>query len=130
MEKEVIMGYQRRACILLFIACLIIWKLCRTDWIVECEYVSTDFHPTTSIERGTATYKPPVSAIWNPPSPSALVGRANANWNDPEFFAAGGSYGPVGTPMLRINWLLMFAKLIGGMGLLWLLFRISCQAHS
>ena len=113
----------RLNCILGFTVCLLIWKLFRTDWTVECEYCWADFHPPCSVNRGTATYTPPVSPVWNPPSPGAIAERSNASWSDPEFFAAGGSYGPVGKATLGINWALMIAKIFSGSVLAWLVLK-------
>ena len=30
---------------------LVVWKSFRTDWIVECESASADFHPPVSVDR-------------------------------------------------------------------------------
>lgn len=99
--------------LLSLLAAVVLWKMLRVDWIIECEAASADFHPPVSVERFTASYTPPVSPCWAPPTPESLTGRANATWADAEFFAAGGSYGPVSTPALKVNWRLTLAKAAG-----------------
>lgn len=102
---------------------LLVWKAIRTDWIVECESASADFHPPCSVDRFTASFTPPVSACWNPPSPAKIRGLASSSWNHPDFFAAGGSYGPTSEPILRVNWQLSLAKMAGVFGPFWICFR-------
>jgi hypothetical protein len=109
---------------ILVLLSLVAWKSFRTDWIVECEAVSADFHPPVSVDRFTASFTPPVSAYWNPPSPAQFTGRASSSWRDQEFFAAGGSYGPTSEPVLRVNWQLSLAKIAGVLVLFWVCFRV------
>lgn len=88
-------------------------KACRTDWIVQCDYEWTDTDPPISVNRGIESYYPRVSPIWNPPTPAGITGRANATWNDYEFFIAGGAYGPISEARLHIHWKLLVLKVIG-----------------
>lgn len=104
---------------ILVLLSLVVWKSFRTDWIVECESASADFHPPVSVDRFTDSFTPPVSAYWSPPSPAKFTGRASSSWRDPEFFAAGGSYGPTSEPLLRVNWQLSLAKMAGVFVLFW-----------
>ena len=118
----------KRGLTLLVLLSMVLWKALRTDWIVECEYATADFHPPCSVDRFTASFTPPVSACWNPPSP----GPTSSSWNNPEFFAAGGSYGPTSDPVLRVNWQLALAKMAGVFVLFWLCFpfRVRQPARS
>ncbi|TLD72553.1 hypothetical protein FEM03_00310 [Phragmitibacter flavus] len=109
---------------ILVLLSLVVWKLFRADWIVECESASADFHPPVSVERFTDSFTPPVSAYWNPPTPTQLTGRASSSWTDQEFFASGGSYGPTSEPFLRVNWQLSLAKIAGVFVLIWVCFRV------
>jgi hypothetical protein len=99
--------------LLLVLALLVMWKIVRADWIVECEYAVTDFHPPVSVEKSVESYTPPVSPLWNPPTPSSITGLASSTWGDWRFFAAGGSYGPTTEPALRFHWQLSLAKIVG-----------------
>jgi hypothetical protein len=112
----------RRAVVL--ILTLIAWKLVRTDWIVECEAAAADFHPPVSVEKFRATFTPPVSPIWSPPTPEKLTGNPSATWSGSSFFDAGGSYGPASVPTLRINWMLSLVKMAGAGSVLWFLFSL------
>jgi hypothetical protein len=114
----------KRKLIIPMLLSLVVWKVFRTDWIVECESASADFHPPVSVERFTGSFAPPVSAYWNPPSPAKITGRASSSWRDSEFFAAGGSYGPTSEPVLRVNWQLSLAKMAVAFVLLWVFLRI------
>jgi len=87
------------------------WKSCRMDWIVQCDYEWIDTDPPVSVERRIESYYPSVSPIWNPPTPAGITGRANATWNDYEFFIAGGAYGPISEARLHIHWKLLLLKL-------------------
>jgi hypothetical protein len=89
------------------------WKACRTDWVVQCDYEWTDIDPPPSVEHRIESYYPSVAPLWNPPSPAAITGRANATWNDYEFFIAGGAYGPISEATLHIHWKLLLLKLTG-----------------
>ena len=110
----------RRLWIALLIG-LFCWKALRTDWVVECEAYATDFHPPVSVEHYTASFTPPVSPIWSPPSPQKLSGRESATWSDYDFFEAGGSYGPVTEPVLRINWGISLIKMAAVAFVAWLI---------
>jgi hypothetical protein len=89
------------------------WKVCRMDWIVQCDYEWLDTDPPVSVHRGIESYYPKVAAMWNPPTPAAITGRASATWNDYEFFVAGGAYGPISAATLHIHWKLLLLK-VGG----------------
>jgi hypothetical protein len=117
----------KRGLIIGVLLSLLAWKILRTDWIVECESASANFHPPVSVERFTDSFTPPVSAYWNPPTPEKLTGKASSSWRAPEFFASGGSYGPTSDPVLRVNWQLALAKIAGVFGLFWLCFKVSQQ---
>lgn len=99
--------------LLLVLALLLVWKVIRADWIVECEYEVTDTDPPVSVERYIASYTPPASPLWNPPNPSSITGLAASTWGDWQFFAAGGAYGPTTEPTLRFHWQLSLAKIVG-----------------
>ena len=98
---------------LVVLAILLMWKVIRADWIVECEYAVADFHPPVSVVKSIESYTPPVSPLWNPPTPSLITGRASSTWRDWEFFDAGGAYGPTSEPTLRIYWQLSLGKMAG-----------------
>jgi hypothetical protein len=99
--------------LLLVLVLLLVWKAIRADWIVECEWVVTDFHPPVSAEKFIASYTPPVSPLWNPPTPWSITGRATSTWSDSEFFSGSGSSFPTTEPALRFNWQLSLAKIAG-----------------
>jgi hypothetical protein len=120
----------KRGLTLLVLLSLAAWKTFRTDWIVECEAATADFHPPASVERFTDSFVPPVSAYWNPPTAEKLTGRASGSWIDPEFFAAGGAYGPTSDPVLRVNWQLALAKMSGVFVAVWLFLRVVWATRS
>jgi hypothetical protein len=99
--------------LLLVLALLVVWKAIRADWIVECEWLAADFHPPVSAEKFIASYTPPVSPLWNPPTPSSITGRATSTWSDSEFFSGSGSSFPTTEPVLRLNWQLSLTKIAG-----------------
>lgn len=97
---------------------VLVWKVVRTDWVVECQMVYLDSRPPASEEQYRGVYRPPVSPLWTPPSPQQIAGRPNAKWGDWEFFYQGGSGGPVSEPMLRVHWELLLLKALAGWPLL------------
>jgi hypothetical protein len=103
----------RRLIFILLLFATFAWKLWRTDWIVECRYEYTDTDPPPAVSYGKEFYYPPLSPIWNPPTPVKLSGRSNATWYDWDFFEGGGSWGPIEEPHLHVHWLLLIGKILG-----------------
>ena len=102
---------------------LLVWKIVRTDWVVAAPDCFGDTDPPASVVYGTATYYPPISPLWNPPTPAGLNPTATV-WED--FFQGSGTYWLTGPARLSPHGTLIGIKLLGGavmlMSLLSLLF--------
>ncbi len=83
------------------------WKAVRADWLVEAPY---HWWEKGSDSYGIYPIELPIKPIWRSPQPNEINPYAN-NWDD--IFPGGGAYGITGPPVLRPNWELIGAKLIG-----------------
>lgn len=106
----------------------ILWKLWSCDWVVKCRYSYTDTDPPVSVSYGVETFHPPSAPIWDPPTPERISGQAGAKWTDWDFFPGGGSWGPLETPHLHINWSLWLGKIVSVGMLLYLV--VFCVAEA
>ena len=102
---------------------LLMWKIFRTDWVVAAPDCYNDTDPPASFVYGTATYYPPTSPLWDPPTIAGLNPTATV-WDD--FFQGSGTYWLTGPARLSLHGTLIGIKLLGGavilMSLLSLLF--------